>query len=281
MGRRFRSVLVIVGLAVVIIAVWAGLRYADRPAVVEDQPSDPPHRSEQDANIITLHYHERKPYYMTGANEVFGVCATPAKIAFEKAGVPVRWQKTPARRQLEIIKRNSGRDCLLGWFKNPEREQYARFSLPIYQDRPAIVLARADNEKITSDMTIEALLSRSDITLLKKDAYSYGEFVDRKIAEYDPGQVVTTAENLNMLKMIRAGRADYFFIAQEEAEWLIGASSLPEADFKFVTISDIPKGNKRYLLFSYQVEPEIVDKVNQAIRLQLNYVEEDPLANEP
>lgn len=216
--------------------------------------------------VITVHYHERVPYYVTGPYGVYGLCADPLKKAFKGAGIPFRWQKTPAKRQLDILKENRGRECILGWFKNPEREKFAKYTLYIYQDKPAMALARADNGEITSGKSLEETLSNPHLVLLRKDGYSYGRFVDEKIAELNPKQEITTAENIGMLKMIHSKRADYFFIAEEEAEELIISSGLPETDFKRVKFSNMPEGNKRYILFSRKVEDEVIEKINKAIR---------------
>lgn len=216
--------------------------------------------------LITVHYHERVPYYVTGADGVYGLCAEPLSLAFKKAGISFCWQKTPSKRQMDILKQNRGRDCLLGWFKNPEREKFAKFTLHIYKDKPAMALARADNGNIKSRGRLEEALSNSMLVLLRKDGYSYGRFMDEKITLLNPRQEITTAENIGMLKMIHAGRADYFFIAEEEAGELIAKSGIPKTNFKYVRFSNMQEGNKRYILFSRQVEDEVIEKVNTAIR---------------
>jgi hypothetical protein len=55
-------------------------------------------------DVITMHYHERSPYYSSGPLGVYGICADPAKLAFKKAGIEFHWEKTPASRQLDILK---------------------------------------------------------------------------------------------------------------------------------------------------------------------------------
>jgi ABC-type amino acid transport substrate-binding protein len=224
--------------------------------------------------VITIHYHERVPYYyLEETGKVVGICADPAGLAFEKSGILYRWLKTPAKRQLLIIKENRAEDCILGWFKSPEREAFAKFTLPIYQDMPSIAIARSDNTTITSDGSIEDILSNPKLTLLRKDGYSYGQFVDEKIAQINPNQVMTSAENTEMLIMIHYKRADYFLIAQEEAAWLIRSSGIPEADFKLVAFSNMPAGSKRYILCSQKVSDDLIEKINASI---IKYVHSGP-----
>lgn len=261
---KFKSSLILVLCLVVAVIVLYSRVFISRNS--QAPPREPSIAHQPTADVITIHYHERPPYYVTGHFGVYGICADPAKLVFNKAGIPFHWQKTPAKRQLDIIKSNRAKECLLGWFKNKEREKFAKYSLCIYQDKPAIALARFDNQKIVSGRFIEAYFSNPNLTLLRKDGYSYGRFVDKKIAEFNPEQKITIAENVGMLKMIHAGRADYFFIGEDEAEVLIASSGLPKTDFKYVRFSDMPEGNKRYILFSKKVEDEVVHKINTAIK---------------
>lgn len=253
---------------VAVIAILFG-----RSMIFKSEPSKP-HQAlsgRPSANdIITVHYHERAPYYVTGSNGVYGLCAEPCSLVFKKAGIPFSWKKTPSKRQMNFLKQNSGKICLIGWFKKPEREEFAKYTFHIYQDKPAIALSRADNKNITSGGSLEETISNPNLAMLKKDGYSYGRFIDEKIAEFNPMQEITTAENMGMLKMIHSGRADYFFIAEEEVKELIASSGIPSTDFKYIKFSDMPEGNKRYLLFSMRVEDEVINKVNAAIRKYLH-----------
>jgi polar amino acid transport system substrate-binding protein len=219
---------------------------------------------------ITVHYYERPPYLVATPTGPKGLTADPIDFAFKKTGIPFQWEQTPPKRQMELVQNNRGRDCIVNWFKNPEREKFAKYSSPLYQDKPQIALARADNHKIQSEKTVAEVLSDPNLTLLVKDGYSYGGYLDTQIAERKPTVEKTDRESPQMLKMIHAGRADYFFIAPEEAEGLISSAGLPKEDFKFVTFSDMPQGEKRYILCSQQVEDAVIEKLNAAITEYVN-----------
>ena len=150
---KFKSTL-IPGLCLVVgLTVLFGKSFISRDLSLPSRQSSTNPQPVND--LITIHYHERSPYYVTGPLGVYGLCSDPAKLAFKKAGIPFRWEKTPAKRQLDIIKNNRSRDCLLGWFKNSEREKFAKYSLYIYMDKPAIALARADNKEIIPGRPLE------------------------------------------------------------------------------------------------------------------------------
>ena len=221
-------------------------------------------------NLITLHYNERPPYLVTTDQSVEGLTGDPATIVFEISGIPYQWKQTPSKRQLYLLEQNTGRDCLVGWFKIPEREEYAKYTFPIYQDRPQIALARADNDRISAGIPLSDIFSDPNLIILVKDGYSYGEFLDNSIQTYNPILTETTVENSAMLKMVYARHADYFLIAPEEAIGLIESSEFDLQDFKFVNFSDIPNGEKRYILCSMQVEDEIIEQLNTIIHEQVN-----------
>jgi polar amino acid transport system substrate-binding protein len=217
-------------------------------------------------NIITLHYNERPPYLVTTENGVGGLTGDPTTLIFNKSGIPFQWKQTPSKRQTYLLQQNSGRDCLVGWFKTVERETFARYTLPIYQDKPQFALARTDNDKISSGHTVAEVFSNLQLTLLVKDGYSYGDFLDKKIIEHSPNRTITTDENSGMLAMVFLRHADYFFIAPEEADGLIKKSDFDPQAFKTIHFTDVSSGEKRYILCSMQVEKSVVEQLNSAIR---------------
>lgn len=241
------------------------------PNARELEPSEITSPTPTTNNLITLHYNERPPYLITTENGVGGLTGEPATLVFKMSHIPYRWQQTPSKRQIYLLEQNRGRDCTVGWFKNIEREKFAKYTLPIYQDMPQIALARADNDNMPLETTVDDIFSDPRLNLLVKDGYSYGDYIDGKIEEYNPIRTVTTVENSEMLRMVYAKRADYFFIAPEEANGLITASDFDLQDFKFVHFRDIPSGELRYILCSKQVEDSIIDRLNAAIQQYVTF----------
>ena len=60
----------------------------------------------------------------------------------------------------------------------PEREKFAKFSTPVYQDRPQVIVMRADNSHRINHPTLAALFADKNLKLGAKLGYSYGSFVD-------------------------------------------------------------------------------------------------------
>jgi len=216
---------------------------------------------------IQLYYYERIPYAVAdNQGGVRGLTATPAAEAFKKAGIPFRWKAMPFKRQLVTIKHNKKRACGVGWFKNPEREAFARYTDAIYQDKPAITISRNGNVAIKQHRILQNLLKDKNVKLLVKDGFSYGAYIDGLIDKYDPAVVVATSTNIQMLQMLLAGRADYFFTSEEEAEHMIKSAGYSVSQFQLQHYSDMPPGNHRYITCSPQVSPETIDLLNRALK---------------
>lgn len=218
------------------------------------------------AQTVVVHYNSRPPYLFVQDGVLSGLTGSPVVGAFKAAGVSFVTAETPAARQLKILKDNEGFDCGIGWFKNPEREAFAKFTKPIYQDEPQIVMMAAENNKIKPTDTIEAVLSNPDLMLLVKNAYSYGKGLDALIEKFHPKRQTVSIENIQMFKMVQAQRADYMFAAPEEAAVTIPIAGFQPHQFKLIKLGNMPKGEYRYLMCSQNVPEETIAKLNAAIK---------------
>lgn len=262
MKRYIPPVIVVLSLVMAIgVLIGRELYFSGRAMGRPDPAPTAPAKSA----ILTIHYHARVPYYVESAGDVIGLCVDPVKDALKDAGIPFQWQQTPPMRQLLLLQKHPGNDCMLGWFKTPERKRFARFSHPIYQDRPAIAVMRRDDHRVPAHATLNGVLNDRRLRLLRKNGYSYGEVLDAMIDRARPPQIVTTGDDRTMLKMISLDRADYMFIAEVEAEALIRTGGLPRDGFRYVYFSDMPPGNKRYLMCSNAVARRTLDRINDAL----------------
>ena len=219
------------------------------------------------AEPLSVLYNERPPYLVSGAGgEVTGLTADPVSYALRKANIPFKWVVMPASRQILKLQENQSELAAVGWFKNPQREKFAKFSTPLYQDKQIVVLAQKDNQKIASIRSVKEMLSDKNLLLLKKFGYSYGKELDEWIAKSEPVATQVTVENLSMIQMIHARRADYMFIAPEEAGVAIGRAGFPASAFQVRTLPDMPQGEKRYLIFSQLVDDDTIRRIDNYLR---------------
>lgn len=218
---------------------------------------------------LTILYHQKRPFYSSQGSEVKGLVASTINHSMKEIGIPFSWVETPATRQLGIVGENKSKVCALGWFKTPEREKFAKYSIALYQDKPFVAVTRADNELMQSEDNVVRVFEEYRLKLLLKRGYSYGTFLDQKIKTISPRRTVTTADNLRMLQMIQTHRADYCLMTEEEAYDLLVYSRLQRSNFKITRFSNTPPGNKRYLLCSQKVTDKEMDKINSGIRFVL------------
>jgi ABC-type amino acid transport substrate-binding protein len=214
---------------------------------------------------LTLYYHERQPYSAKQPDgSVRGITADIADTALKAAGIPYRWEDIPSARQLEVIKRNEGPACGLGWFKRPDREAFAKFTEAIYHDLPTIVVARADDTRFAGTPTLDALFHDKTLILLTKTGYSYGAEIDAKIASEAPNLRRDPSDNRIMLGMVGRKRVDYMIMAEEEAKDLLADPELGKS-IAIYHLGNAPPGEYRYLMCSKSVPDALIARMNQAI----------------
>ena len=237
------------------IALWTGMLSSSALAQIEP--------------TVTLHYIQRPPYMTSSGNSLTGLTGEPSFEAFKNAKIPFVIAETPFARQLHMIEKNSGRDCVIGVFKKPEREAFAKFTNPIYKDQPQIILTAAANaQRFAKINSVTDLFADESVILLVKLGYSYGVALDKLIEQHQPRARTTTDENLLMIKSIKLRTTDYMLIAPEEAAIAITAAGFSEKDFAQIKFNNMPDGEYRQIMCSKNVPDELINKLNAAITFE-------------
>jgi polar amino acid transport system substrate-binding protein len=227
------------------------------------------HATAQSTQPVTLHYVPRPPFMMASGDGLEGLTGSPAYLAFQNARVPFVLSDTPIARQFHVLQTNSGQDCMIGIFKNPERERYAKFTKPIYKDSSRIILTSAANApRFSAYDSIVDLFNDKRMTLLVKAGYSYGIVTDALIERYQPKVMKTYDENVMMLKSIKLDMADYMLMPAEEAPGAIAAADFKESDFRQIKFKAMPEGEDRHIMCSKSVPDEVIARLNAAIKFK-------------
>lgn len=219
------------------------------------------------AEQIKIVYEDRAPYYETVKDGVRGLVLTPVSDALKLAGLNVRWATLSAKRQMAAVKSNREAVCSPGWFKKPEREEFAKFSDAVYQDRPQTILVRTDNVSRMTHSRLEQLFLDKKFRLGVKNGYSYGSYIDKLLALKKPTIIDTTQNVDGMMRMLLAARFDYFFVAPEEYQSLLARTGVAASDVLTIDLQDIPPGNARYLMCSMKVPAPFIERFNTALRI--------------
>jgi len=217
---------------------------------------------------ITLYYYDRPPFMQTDTNNPgspSGYFIERTERVLKKAGVSYVWEIRPVNRIFADLKSGTLPVCSSGWYATPERKTYAQFSKAIYRDLPLVGLARSDSP-LPENAVASTLFQQPGLTLLVKDSVVYGAYLDDLIAKMPAKSIMHTSSDFpNAVKMIRANRADFTLVAQEEIDTFIKNAELNRSDFKIIHFSDEPAVEYRYILCSHAVPNETMTRINKAI----------------
>lgn len=214
---------------------------------------------------IRLHFHERPPFYISAKGKLAGIVGQIAHDTFDRANIEYVLLPTPAMRQLIIIKGNNDHSCGVGWFKNQERIEIAKFTRAIYKDTPTIVVTRKNHPYLKEKPTIDDLFKNKSLLLLIKNGYSYGKTLDEKIKLKQPKTREVSQNTFSMFQMLTSMRADYMFITREEYDSVVKNSQFIDSQFFHYAPTDSPPGECRYIICSRQVPDSVIEKLNQEI----------------
>lgn len=217
--------------------------------------------------VLKVYYFHRPPYYMKlNDGNASGFLVEITRMIFNAAEIPFVFVDIPPKRILKNIAQVEY-SCAVGWFKTAERETFARFSDPIYQDMPVKIILRRSSSSMFSEKPALTEILGSGLMLGVIDGFSYGSVVDEAIFRLKPSMYAISNEAEKLVKMIQSERIDYAFMTPEEANYILQKDSAMKAELLIMEMADELIGNSRYLIFSTGVEPEIVDRVNKSIKI--------------
>jgi len=212
-------------------------------------------------------YINRRPYYFCENGEARGILVDISRKIFKEAHIRVRYRLSSPSRILWIIRQGPMNVCSIGWFKTPQREKFAKFSLPIYQNRPLVVLTlKRLKPRFKGIHTLQQLFKRKGLRWGRLVSFSYGDMVDSLAKALSPTRVSITGSQILLIRMLFHGRIDYILLSPEEIPFLVKHSGYPAKDLISIPLKDISRGNKRYIMFSRRVSDSLIQRINRAIK---------------
>jgi len=216
---------------------------------------------------LTIEYRDKPPYSHTVDGKPAGFLMERTARLLKRAGIEARYAEVPIRRTLQHLQANQAAMCSPGLYKNPEREAFARFSLPIHRDKPHVVLAHANAAaQIRAMAHIAQLFADASLQPGIMEGVSYGQQLDQLLANAARPPVRAQLAPLQLARMVGVRRVDYMLIDEEDLNWLRKDPEFTPLPLVRIEFADMPRGELRYLACSMQVAPQTVDKLNQAIR---------------
>jgi uncharacterized protein (TIGR02285 family) len=216
---------------------------------------------------ITVEYRDKPPYSFTDRGQPAGFLLKRTIEIMKLAKVEAVYVEMPLKRIMNDIQANQEELCSPSWYKLPEREKFARFSLPIHQDKPHVVLASgATAPALRALSSMSALMADTRFSLGVVEGVSYGPELDKAIAAMARPPIRAVISPVQLAKMVAVRRADYMLIDQEDLNWIDTRGEINALNLVRINYPDAPEGLKRYLMCSRQVDPRTMERIDQAIR---------------
>jgi polar amino acid transport system substrate-binding protein len=221
-------------------------------------------RCEEPLRVI---FREKPPYSYTQNGLQKGFLLERTKELLAKAEIKAVFDVVPPLRIFHLIEGNKEPICSFGWYRTPERERFARFSRPIWTDKPQVVVANASSApRIRQYKTLKNLFADTGEKMILAGGTSYGPEFDALIAGAKVKVESPITSPLNVAKMVSARHADFMLMDQEDFDYLIATEpSLPKEKLVKIKFPDMPAGLNRYILCSQQVSAGVMNRLNRAI----------------
>jgi polar amino acid transport system substrate-binding protein len=215
---------------------------------------------------IHVAYSVRPPYMVPQPDgSPSGLTGTPTAHAFKAAGIPVIWHNVPTNRQLMMVRDPGALNCAVGWFWTPERDNFAKFTKPIYRDKDWMVLANAALAA-RGDTSLHDLLRHPETKVLVKDNYSYGQDLDKLLEKWKPTVAVSTAATGKMVQSISKGVVDMMFVSTDEGYYIMAHHPAEQTgNLRLLHFKDMPHGPERHIMCGKAVPDEVIARLNKAI----------------
>jgi uncharacterized protein (TIGR02285 family) len=215
---------------------------------------------------VTVFYNVRPPYLLQQEDgSPSGLTGTPARKAFARAGIAVQWAVLPTNRQLLTIRENQGLHCAVGWFHTPERDEFAKFTQPLYRDHGWMVMVHAGLAVAEGD-SLSDVLARPGLRVLVKDMYSYGAAIDALLQRHKPTLAVSTGTTFQMLQSLGAQSVDLMFVSDEEGRYLMANAISHAGKLRLLRLAHMPKGETRHIMCSRHVPDALIGRLDKALR---------------
>lgn len=215
---------------------------------------------------ITVAWREKPPYYYTEDGVEKGFMLAYGKEVFAAAGIDARFVREPQKRIWANFEMHKPNYCSLSWYRLPEREAIAQFTVPIYSDPPhTILVASTAAAKVQAHPSLASLMADPELTLGVVDGVSYGAELDERIAKSSNQTMRRTVTTTNMMQMLAANRFSYMLA--DRNDWGYMHSHFKElANVTQYDVPDLPPGLKRHIVCSRDTPAAIIERLNQAIR---------------
>lgn len=217
------------------------------------------------SQAITVAWRDKPPYHYLDNGIEKGVLLLRAHQVFAAAGLRAHFVREPSKRIWANFQGGQRNYCSIGWYRLPEREELAQYSVPFHADPPhAVLVAPGAVAAVAAHPTLASLLADRKMVLGVADGVSYGAELDALIRGSANQVQRRTVDPEALMRMIVAGRFSYMFADVDDwNHWRAHDASMK--DIVQREFPDMPRGQLRYIVCSKDVAPAVMARINKAI----------------
>jgi polar amino acid transport system substrate-binding protein len=225
-----------------------------------------PARAEDRPRPLVVAYLSRPPYHYAVNGAHAGEIYERTARVLDRAGLNATFQEVPYQRILDGLRRPGSRLCTFGWHKTEDREAFARFSLPIFEDAPLVAVALAGlRKRLGAESSLAAILTTPGITVGLVQGWSYGDYVDGMARKY-ASWVLRAPSQAHMAAMLANGRFSCALLRATEVEAFLRNTGLSPGAFEVLPLHDLRERGRRYILCGRGVPESVMARIDAAIR---------------
>nr|WP_206486453.1 transporter substrate-binding domain-containing protein [Thalassotalea sp. G2M2-11] len=227
--------------------------------------------SEQPLHVMFL---QRAPFSFHVNDQPQGVLIDVINEVSQQQNIKIKYQQVESWFDLlKALKRNVNA-CSLGPYKTKQRELDYKYSDAIYQEAPYLVIA---NTKVAKKFGVSVSLDElfaSHFVFGAQKGFSYGEYVDKKLANKKSGILELSyltitgqaIEQRHEFSLLNLGRVDYVLMNADEYYWNVQNAALDMKNITDLSIQDPLARNNRYLMCSKGTSDKTILTINEGIR---------------
>lgn len=217
------------------------------------------------AQTIDVAFPNRPPLVNSVDGKPTGILTDLARNIFQKAGFDVRFTEMPTARILAELEKKDSMLCSYGWFKNPERSSFARYTLPIFKDTGLNAVFLKKHEALfLGKGTFQELVRDKSLSLGLVRGFSHGQSADKIIKNGKPSVIECLAPRQQAL-MLANERFFYMLARGWELEEISRLSGKDMSELAMMPLEDLQENSERYILCGRGVPQEVIDRLNAAI----------------
>ncbi|MFP5240400.1 MAG: substrate-binding periplasmic protein [Acidobacteriota bacterium] len=215
---------------------------------------------------LQMVYPNRPPYFYTLDGAPAGTLYETTAGILAEAGIEAVFTEMPSRRILyEMQQDQNCTRCGFGWFKTPQREAFARFSLPIHVQAPLVAAVLTRNlGKTRNAQNLSELLNNGEATIGVVDGWSYGDAVDVLLRGAE-NHVIKADDSRQQALMLANGRCLLILAREDELPDLLRFGRLTMADVAAIRLEKESGGVQRYIMCGKGVPDEVMARIDAAI----------------